>query len=245
MLNLRRSLADGRLKIRQHLLIGLEIIPRVGNHAEDVVVGCLQIVSQGHAQILQLLRDGLGCYLIEFFLDLILNRGGSGVGNLRRYRVPFLVYIILDLRGTQGSVLNLQQIRAEGLRNHDGRVIFSRFYAVYRILLIGKYPAQIVVLFHLVQDLLACVQGSLFVLCPHVIVGYGHLNVCCVAVRVAVRRDIEPRVQRRDDTHSHGHNDGRRGFSQPRDISFENLYHFLHCNSVPPLDICFFTVIIH
>ena len=228
MLNLRGSLADGSLEIRQNLLVGLEILPRIGDEAQDIVIGRLQVISHGYTQILQLLRNGLGGYLIKLLLDLILNRGGAGICDLRSDRIPLLIYIIFDLRGAQGTVLDLQKIRTEGLRNHDGRIVFARFDTVNGILLIGKYPAQIVIFLHLVQDLLPRVQGTLLVLRPHVIVGYRYLDIDGIAVRVPVGRDIEPRIQRRDDTHAHRHNDRCRGFCQSRDISFENLYHFPH-----------------
>ena len=123
--DLSAALGDGGFHICQHGLIVLEVLAGVGDHAQNIIVGGLQIVRQAAAHALKLLGDGLGSYLVELFLDLILNGGGACVCNLGRYRVPLLVYIIFDLRTSEGSVFYLQQICTEGLRYYDGGVVFS------------------------------------------------------------------------------------------------------------------------
>ena len=86
-------------------------------------------------------------------VDLLVDVGGTGVGDFRRDRVLLLVDVILDFWLFGGSGHRFDQAGAEILGQHDGCIVSAGLHAVDGLfLIVYEAPAEFVVLLEFLDD---------------------------------------------------------------------------------------------
>ena len=135
-------------------------------------------------------------------VDLLLHRCRAGIGDLRRDGILLFIQIIFDLRRLQIPGQDADQTFTEILRNHDRCIVCSGVDACDRLLSVHKGPAECIVLFEVLDDLVTNVQlsGHFIVRAP-VAIRYRDPDALRIAVRVHICCNIEPCIQRWNQAH--------------------------------------------
>ena len=157
--------------------------------------GLVQIPVRPVQLILQKIRHGLRHRGHELVVDPLLEGGHTAAGDLGGHGVFLFIGIVrdpglVDLRGKDAG-----QIRAEGLGDDDGGIVVPCLHALHRRVLVGKDPAQLVVVPQLVHHRRPGVQMTHpLIVGPPVQIHHRDTDVAGVGVGVQIGVDVEPRV---------------------------------------------------
>ena len=131
----------------EDILLRVQLLRRLADCARRLAIDRPEIFGHGQDRFIQNLGHRLRGHRNKGLIDLLLDRRGSGVRDLRRDGVLFFIYKIFDLRRVDIAGQYTDHALAEILRDHDRRVVISGLHAVDRALAVGKGPAQSVVFF--------------------------------------------------------------------------------------------------
>ena len=122
------------------------------------------------------------------------------------------------------AVEHRYEIVREILGDHDGSVILAALDALLGIGgRVDEGPAQLIVLFELVDHFIACVElAHQVILGALVVVGDGDLDALGVSIRIPVGNDVVPGVQRGNDAHAQGNHQGDGVHEQSLDVAFKD-----------------------
>ena len=82
----------------------------------------------------------------ELAVDGLIKGGGARIGHLRRHRVHLLVDVILQVRLLEIARHDGEQVGGEILGYDERRIHLARFHLAHRVVVIGEFPFQLVVL---------------------------------------------------------------------------------------------------
>ena len=183
-----------------------------------------RLVLEVDARLLGGLGHGLAHRRDEGRVERLLDGAGAGVGHLGRDGALLLVDVVGEFGLVELTVEHGQQILREVLGDDDGRVVLAALDALLGVLGgVDERPAQLVVVLELVDHLVAGVElADELVLGAGVAVGDGDLDALGVSVRIPVRHDVVPRVERRDDADTDRDHEGHGVHDQPLDIALED-----------------------
>ena len=137
---------DGALRVREVLREPRERGLGVAQLAHDARVGVVDLAhGLGHA-LLELLGHGGAHDAHELLGDLLLERGGAGVGDLGRDGVDLLVDVVGDVGLVGVAVEDVGERGGEVRRDDEGGVVGAGLDALLGLVLAHEGPAQLCVL---------------------------------------------------------------------------------------------------
>ena len=162
-------------------------------------------------------------------VDRAVHGGCADVGDFGRDGAGFLVDVVLEGGFVFAAGHHTSKVIGEILGNHDGGIGFAGFDLAHCFGLGNEGPAELVVVFKLVDDLAAKIlfadQG---VVGAGVVVGHGDGDAVGVAVWIPEADDVVPGIQRRNEHHAEHDHPGCRHCEQAREVALENLQDVAH-----------------
>ena len=169
------------------------------------------------------------------FIHLLLDGADALIRYFRGDCIFLFIHIVLKRRLLNVRRKDAGRLLAEVLRNDDTGVITASLHTLHRLFLIHKLPSNLIIFMEIGNNHVTDVYGGvqLFDPCPLIQTGHSHPEPLRIAVRIPVRRDVEPRIQRRQYHDSQCYDNRHRIFSYVLYISEKYGPYLLHLSKPP------------
>ena len=149
-------------------------------------------------RIVKRLGNGRGDRRDERLVDGRIQRGGAGIGDLRRNRAQLLIHVVFELGLLERVGEDGGHVAAEILGHNEHRIRLAAFQQIHCGVAIGYIPIELIVLLELLDDLVAQLKiAERLVVGTRILVHHAYAKLTGIAIRIPESNDVEPGVQRR------------------------------------------------